>query len=187
MTVTAANRQPITSSHANMLCGAMCMDNVYASMRCQRCLWRHPLQKHRKPSSGTSLWENVYKDEYKTRLSSFRCSRHHKIILIIILMFTILQISFWGSNPPRSPLPSMKGKHNNEQMPSRLWYHYNQMASKFLSLLFISPQSMLINEQGSGTKFSLFPSFAIISMQSSILLSWLVFVTVISSIVNIWS
>ena len=115
----------------------------------------------------------------KPRLSSFRCSRHHEIILIIILMFTMLQISFWGSNPPRSPLPSMKGKHNNEQMASRLWHHYNQMASKFLSLLFISPQSMLINEQGSGTKFSLFPSFAIISMQSSILLSWLVFVTVI--------
>ena len=178
MTVTVSNRQPITSSHANMLCWAMCMDNVYASMRCQRCLWRHPLQKHRKPPSGTSRWENVYKDEYKTTAV---------IIPIIILMFTTLQISFWGSNPPRSPLPSMKGKHNNEQMASRLWHHYNQMASKCLSLLFISPQSMLINEQGFGTKFSLFPSFAIISMQSSILLSWLVFVTVISSIVNIWS
>ena len=161
----------------------MFMQAYDANVVCEGTLCKNTVNRHQEHHYGKMF----IKMNTRPRLSSFRCSRHHKIILIIILMFTTLQISFWGSNPPRSPLPSMKGKHNNEQMASRLWHHYNQMASKFLSLLFISPQSMLINEQGSGTKFSLFPSFAIISMQSSILLSWLVFVTVISSIVNIWS
>ena len=37
------------------------------------------------------------------------------ITVIIVIQMILLQISFYGSSPPRSPLPSMKGKHNNQQ------------------------------------------------------------------------
>ena len=109
----------------------------------------------------------------------FRGSNIITIITVIIIQMTILQISFCGSSPPRSPLPSMKGKHNNHQ----IWSCKPLLSSEPILLAF-SILLILMSGQRSCSKFSLFPSLAIIATQSSILLSRLLFVTIIGSIVK---
>ena len=52
------------------------------------------------------------------------------IITMIKILMILLQISFCGSNPPRSPLPSMKGKHNNHHHK----YSHHQSCHRFTAL-----------------------------------------------------
>ena len=74
----------------------------------------------------------------------------------------LLQISFCGSNPPRSPLPSMKGKHNNHHCPDH--HHHNHQCHH-------PCQCNHLSHIDKCTQFSLFPSSAIIAAISLIPLS----------------
>ena len=74
----------------------------------------------------------------------------------------LLQISFCGSNPPRSPLPSMKGKHNNHHCPHH--HHHNHQCHH-------PCQCNYLSDIDKCTQFSLFPSSAIIAAISLIPLS----------------